>query len=475
MLMVPTLIGITFLVFVLIAASPGGMADALDSSAGSAERARAVAMLDDRYGLRDPLVVQYLRWLRRVSPLRFGPRDQVAPDGGLLRTPRQLPEPTSWRWFVDSLPSTPRVATANVDRLACLGAADEYARCRAEFVGVDAGLRRALAASERANPGSLPDRSHPQWPELERAGRAAIQAWAAADVARGRFAAILGAEPFPKAGVPLIPGILSLAAPDLGTDIHSQPVSRVLGRALPVTLTTNLTAFLTAYAIAIPTGLWAALRRRGWFDISSRTVFVALWSVPVIWAGTLALMFLAGRDHLGLFPTSGLHSPGADDLPLLPGPDDRGCFSIGFALDAAWHLCLPVACLVYPALAVLSRQARAAVLENLEADHVRTARAKGVPEPRVVTGHILRNSLIPLITMVVQVFPGVLAGSVIVERVFSLPGMGSLMLTAIAERDREVILANTLLVAVLNMGALLLADWLYTLADPRIRFKGATA
>jgi hypothetical protein len=106
------------------------------------------------------------------------------------------------------------------------------------------------------------------------------------------------------------------------------------------------------------------------------------------------------------------------------------------------HLCLPVACLVYPGLAVHSRQARGAVLENLDAGHARTARAKGLPESRVITGHILRKTASSRsYTMFVQVFPAILAGSVIVERIFSLPGMGSLMLTAIAERDREVILA----------------------------------
>jgi hypothetical protein len=91
-------------VFVLITASPGGMADAMDSGAGSAERARAIAILDDRYGLRDPLFLQYVRWLGRVSPLRLGARDQVAPDGTVLRTPRPLPEPASWRWFPNRCP-----------------------------------------------------------------------------------------------------------------------------------------------------------------------------------------------------------------------------------------------------------------------------------------------------------------------------------------------------------------------------------
>ena len=144
---------------------------------------------------------------------------------------------------------------------------------------------------------------------------------------------------------------------------------------------------------------------------------------------------------------------------------------MGWLLDVTWHMVLPVSCLVYGGFAVLSKQTRAAMLDNFSADYVRTAKAKGVSRKDVVIHHVFRNSLLPLITMFVTVFPATLAGSVVIERIFSVPGMGSLMLDAIAQRDRELILANTFMIAVVNLGALLLADILYAVADPRVSYE----
>jgi peptide/nickel transport system permease protein len=131
---------------------------------------------------------------------------------------------------------------------------------------------------------------------------------------------------------------------------------------------------------------------------------------------------------------------------------------------------LPVACLVYTGFAILSKQTRAAMLENFNADYVRTAKAKGVSRKDVVFRHVFRNSLLPIITMFVSIFPAMLGGSVVIERIFSVPGMGNLIIDAINLRDRELLLANALIVGLVNMLALLLADILYALADPRISY-----
>jgi peptide/nickel transport system permease protein len=125
---------------------------------------------------------------------------------------------------------------------------------------------------------------------------------------------------------------------------------------------------------------------------------------------------------------------------------------------------------VYGSFAVLSKQTRASMLDNFSADYVRTAKAKGVPRKDVVLRHVFRNSLLPLITMFVGIFPAMLAGSVVIERIFSVPGMGSLVIEAIDLRDRELILADTFLIACVNMLALLLADLLYAAADPRVSY-----
>lgn len=492
LLMVPTMLGITLLVFLLVALSPGGIGASLGEASGEAGRggrALSEAYFEDRYGLNDPVLVQYARWLARISPIKFGPRDQVAPDGDAIRPPREIPEPAVWTWFVDRLP-VPPVDETGVEPGAAAGdylhAVGEYADRRAAFVAADTRLRQALAAFARnaglagaiTSAGNVradvltrhhPDRSRPDWIEVDRLGHAAIQAHTAAVAARARLLRVLEARPFPPSGVPLIPGILSLAPPDLGRNVHSQPVLALISTALPITLLLNLLAFPIIYAVAIPTGILASVRP--WFDAISGVLFVALWSIPTVCAGTLAIGFLASRQHLGWFPVSGLHSADADQMAFLPATDPTGGFAPGWVLDSLWHIALPVVCLVYTGFAMLGKQTRAAMLDNLHADYVRTARAKGVPERDIILRHVFRNSLLPLITMFVQVFPAMLAGSVVIERIFSIPGMGTLLLTAIQERDRELILANTVMIAGVNLLALLLADVLYASADPRVRYE----
>jgi ABC-type dipeptide/oligopeptide/nickel transport system permease component len=222
--------------------------------------------------------------------------------------------------------------------------------------------------------------------------------------------------------------------------------------------------------IAIPSGMLAAARKGSFFDVGLGTVFIGLYSIPVVLAGVLALGFLATPDYLNAFPTAGLHDKDAGTFPFLPGVHE-GVTHRGWLADHLWHLVLPVLCSVYGGFAVLSKQTRAAMLENFSADYVRTAKAKGVSNRDVVFVHVFRNSLLPLITMFVTIFPAMLAGSVVIERIFTVPGMGYLVIEAINLRDREMILANTTIVAVVNLLALLLADILYALADPRITYK----
>jgi peptide/nickel transport system permease protein len=216
----------------------------------------------------------------------------------------------------------------------------------------------------------------------------------------------------------------------------------------------------------------AAARRGSLFDVITGGLFIALWSIPVVWAGVLAVGFLASNQYLGLFPVAGLHSTDASFMTFLPSyaTSGEGGFQRGWLLDLLWHLVLPVTCLVYAGFAVLSRQTRAAMLDNFNADYVRTAKAKGVPRRDIVLRHVFRNSLLPLITMFVSIFPAMLSGSVVVEKIFSVPGMGSLMLEAISLHDAEIMLANTVMIGCVSLLALLLADILYAIADPRVSY-----
>jgi peptide/nickel transport system permease protein len=158
-------------------------------------------------------------------------------------------------------------------------------------------------------------------------------------------------------------------------------------------------------------------------------------------------------------------------MAFLPSTNVAGIWKSGWLLDLVWHIALPVLCLTYGSFAILSKQTRASMLDNLSADYVRTAKAKGVARNDVVVRHVFRNSLLPLITMFVGIFPAMLGGSVVVERIFSVPGMGSLILDAISNNDRDLILADTLMIAAVNVFALLLADILYAVADPRVSYE----
>jgi ABC-type dipeptide/oligopeptide/nickel transport system permease component len=145
-------------------------------------------------------------------------------------------------------------------------------------------------------------------------------------------------------------------------------------------------------------------------------------------------------------------------------------FVRGFLLDRSWHLVLPVICLSYGGFAFLAKLTRSSLLENLMADYARTARAKGVSERDVLWRHVFRNSLLPLITVSATLLPSLLAGSVIVETIFSIDGMGKLAVDAVRGRDRELVLSVTLISGLLTLAGYLLADLCYAIVDPRVSY-----
>jgi peptide/nickel transport system permease protein len=212
--------------------------------------------------------------------------------------------------------------------------------------------------------------------------------------------------------------------------------------------------------LAVPLGVFAARRPHGLPQRLLGEGLVVLYALPTFWVAVLLLLALAGPRSLELFPFQGLRSEG-----------DLG----GFArvVDVAWHLVLPVAVLTYPALAVLTQQLRAAMIEALGQDYVRAARARGIPERAVLYRHALRNALLPLITSVGSLLPHLVGGSLIVERVFGIPGMGLLAFDAIATRDYPTLMAATTLGALATLLSVLAADLLLAQADPRIRLEGA--
>ena len=358
LLSIPTLVGLTLLVFLLISLGPGGVSGGLDARLGAQEGgapgrdSALIAYYEERYGLNRPVLVQYAKWLGQLSPLKLG-----EPPAGV-----------------------------------------------------------------------------------------------------------------PATGLTIVPGAIRLDWPDLGWSFgRNLPVSRVLREALAVTLTVNGLAYTLMYALAVPAGVLCAAKRGTWIDRGLSTAFAVLWSVPGVCMAVGLLGVFATRDMLGWFPSGGLHSPDSASALFLPSRDDAGNFLPGWALDSAWRLVLPVACQAYAGAAVVSRLVRAGVVGNMGAAFVRTARAKGVPELDVVVHHAFRAGMLPLITVFASTFPAMLSGSIVVEKVFSLPGMGGLMLEAVGLRDRELLMGAVLIAGVVTMLAVAMADALYRVVDPRTR------
>ena len=432
LLIIPTLLGITLVVFSVMAASPGGIgAQALTEGVLQPEARKAMEeYFNKRYGLDDPAPLQYLRWLNNISPVGF-----VAGEAGTFRL-------ENFRLFKGS---------------------------------------------------------------------------------------------------------------DLGDSfLYGRSVAELIRERLPITLLLNIVSIPIVYIIAIALGVRAATQHGKSFDVTSGTVLLALWSVPVMLAGVLLIGFFASEQNWHWFPESGLNRREALDMTFLPhwsgltqvlmlavamivsvtvalianarlpqwwrsmlfggigliagiamaesngqltnlsmhfllsisvamlfwwvASSDfyalrvlfagavgiagalwlfefvsDGSFVRGFLFDRLWHLGLPVLCLTFGGFAFLAKLSRSAVLENLAADYARTARAKGATEDVVLWRHVFRNSLIPLITVAASLLPGLLAGSVIVESLFSIEGMGKLVVEAVKGRDREMVLSLTLILSLIHI------------------------
>jgi len=245
----------------------------------------------------------------------------------------------------------------------------------------------------------------------------------------------------------------------------NRPVLEKIWERIPVTLYMSLASVILSYLIAIPLGIYSATHTFSKVDKTVTVILFILYSLPTFWIGTMAIIFFGGGDFLDWFPNAGLHS-----MDYSPGDP-----FFSRTLDLGWHLILPIMATTYTSFAYLSRQMRASMLEVVRQDYIRTARAKGISERWVVYKHALRNSLIPIITILAGLLPALVGGSIIIETIFSIPGIGQLAFQALSARDYPVLLAEFTLSAVLTMGGILLADILYSVVDPRIAFTKRAA
>lgn len=245
---------------------------------------------------------------------------------------------------------------------------------------------------------------------------------------------------------------------DFGNSMSSdpRPVMDKIGERLPLTVGMNVVSLVLTLLIAVPVGLYSAVKQGGFFDRSMAVLVFLGFAMPGFWLALLLMLFF-GLEHSWL-PISGLTSLEYVTLSTW-----------GKISDIAAHLVLPITVITVGSVAGMSRFMRSSMLEVMRQDYMLTARAKGLPPRLVIYRHALRNALLPVITLLGLSIPGLIGGSVIIETIFALPGLGQLFYTAVMARDYPLIMGNLVLGAILTLAGNLIADISYGLADPRIR------
>jgi peptide/nickel transport system permease protein len=248
-----------------------------------------------------------------------------------------------------------------------------------------------------------------------------------------------------------------LARGDLGVSyLYRQPVADVVARALPPTLLLNASSLAIVLGLGLALAVAAVRRPHGRVDRVITVLSLGVYGLPTFWLAGLAVLVLSYL--LGWLPPSHMHSVDADRMGTL-----------GRTLDLLRHLILPAACLGVVGAAAAARYLRAALLDVRSSRFILAARARGVPERRILWAHALRPALLPVVTLLGLSLPYLVSGSVVVETVFSWPGMGQVLVEAAAARDVPVIMAATVLGAVAVVLGNLVSDLLYAVVDPRVR------
>jgi len=247
---------------------------------------------------------------------------------------------------------------------------------------------------------------------------------------------------------------------NISIDTREFTLTRI-ARALPITVFLNVVSLVIIYLLAIPIGVDAAVHAgTSRVRATTATLFV-LYALPTFWVASLLKLYMGSPQHLHWFPVHGIAPDNADDLSL-----------VAFIAAAIPFMVLPLVCYTYGGLAGLSRYMRAGMLDVIRQDYVRTARAKGLPESVVLWRHAFRNALIPMVTLAAGLLPGLLGGSVIIENIFGLPGMGKHGFDSATSKDFPMVNTIALIGAILVQLGILLSDLAYAWVDPRITFEG---
>jgi microcin C transport system permease protein len=241
---------------------------------------------------------------------------------------------------------------------------------------------------------------------------------------------------------------------------YEEPVVDVIASRLPVSLQFGIVSLILTYLICVPLGVIKAVKDGNRFDVSTSFVLMILYSIPPLILGILLRMFFAGGAYLDLFPLSDLYSDNYFELTWSEQ-----------ILDRIHHFILPLLCYMIGSFTVLTFLMKNSLLDEIRLDYVRTARAKGLDEKTVVYKHALRNALIPIVTGLSSFLMVFFAGSIIIEQVFNLDGMGLLGYKAALDRDYNVLMGLIFFQAVLALIGRLISDLLYLVIDPRIDFS----
>jgi len=251
----------------------------------------------------------------------------------------------------------------------------------------------------------------------------------------------------------------NIARLDFGKSIpqNNKPVGALIAQRVPATLILSVTSLVLTYLLSIPLGLWSTVHSGSASERLVSTLLYMLYSLPSFVAALFLQILLAVK--LGWLPLFGMTSDGYDTMS-----------TFAKTWDICQHAMMPIICFTYGSLAYYSRFIRANMQEVVRQDYIRTARAKGVSPRRVIWHHAFRNTLIPLVTLMGLTLPGLLSGAVILEQIFTWPGMGRLYFESIGQRDYDTIMGLTLMFSLLTLLGQLLADVLYAVVDPRVTY-----
>jgi len=451
LLMFPTLIGITIVVFAVMAAAPGGISaqSLVEGQNLEPEVKKAMEEYYNRlYGLDQPAPMQYLRWLNNASPVGFTFDEANNIDGFSFTKGSDLG--TSFRYgrpvldlIKERLPITLLLNVISIPLIYVIAIA----------IGVHAATQRGKSFDVGSGVSMLALWSMPTM----LAGVLLI----------GFFSSDQYWRWFPTAG------LNRREALDMQFMPHWLSLSDVL--LLFVSIAIAVAVFITLSLRAGPRLRTAVMALLG-MVMGIMMANALPGEVGIMTYVVLVLLLAISTGLMGYTDYSALRTSMMGIVGLAVGAGVgfhfmQGEFVHGFMLDRVWHLLLPVLCLSYGGFAFLAKLTRSSVLENLMSDYARTARAKGVPEQQVLWRHVFRNSLLPLITVAAGLLPSLLGGSIIVEALFSIDGMGKLAVEAVQTRDRELVLSITLIGTLLSLAGYLLADICYAIADPRVSYE----